>query len=80
MAYVMKDEADGAALVLQPVLNLPPDRRLATVTTRLLTELHPLLAASKIADCRAASGLREQVTDYCRAQPVINTLPAGENS
>jgi hypothetical protein len=76
----MSDEAEGAVSVLQPVLNLPADRRLATVTTRLLREVDPLLMTSEIASSRAASGLHEQITDYCHAQPLISPLPAGENS
>jgi tetratricopeptide (TPR) repeat protein len=79
MAYVVSGEMDGAAVILQPVLNQPAERRLATVTTRLGTEVASLLARSQIGQSRAGGLLREQITDYCEAQPGLRMLPAGGN-
>ena len=77
MAHVMGGEPEGASLVLQPVLNEPAERHLATVTTRLCNEVASLLANSVIGRSKAASTLHEQITDYCKAQPVLRMLPAG---
>jgi hypothetical protein len=68
---------DGAAAILQPVLSQPAERRLATVTARLDSEVASLLAKSQIGQSRAGALLREQITDYCEARPLLRMLPAG---
>jgi transcriptional regulator with XRE-family HTH domain len=77
MAHVISGKLDGAAAVLQPVLNQPAERRLATVTTRLGSEVASLLVTSQIGRSRVGALLREQITDYCEAQPGLRMLPAG---
>lgn len=76
MARVMNGEMDGAVAVLQPVLNQPAERRLATVTTCLGSEVAALLATSQIGQSRVGALLHEQITDYCEAQPGLPILPA----
>jgi transcriptional regulator with XRE-family HTH domain/tetratricopeptide (TPR) repeat protein len=77
IAHVMNGEVDGAAAVLQPVLNEPAERHLATVTTRLRNDVIPLLETSAIGRSRDATSLHEQITDYCEARSVLRMLPAG---
>lgn len=79
MAHAMGGEPEGASLALQPVLNEPTERRLATVTTRLRNEVISLLANSAIGQSKAAALLHEQITDYCEGQPVLRMLPAGSD-
>jgi transcriptional regulator with XRE-family HTH domain len=79
IAHAMNGEMDGAAAVLQPVLNQPAERRLATVTARLGGEVASLLAKPGIGQSRAGALLHAQITDYCEAQPLLRMLPAGGN-
>jgi hypothetical protein len=80
IAHVITDQPENAVSALQPILNQPLERRLATVTTRLHREVAPLLVNSAIADSRDAAGLREQITDYCHEQPLIPPAPGSETS
>jgi len=75
----MNGEMPGAAAVLQPVLNQPAERRLATVTTRLGGEVASLLAKPGIGQSRVGALLHAQISDYCEAQPLLRMLPAGGN-
>jgi transcriptional regulator with XRE-family HTH domain len=77
IAHVMGGEPEAASLVLQPIINQPAERRLATVTTRLRNEVVSLLANSTIGQSRVAALLHEQIRDYCEAQPVPPMLSPG---
>jgi transcriptional regulator with XRE-family HTH domain len=63
--YLAARDLEGAAAAARPVLDLPPDRRLATVTQRL----RPLAAALNRPALRGpqAAALREEMAEYCRA-------------
>jgi hypothetical protein len=63
MAYLLKNSLDGAAAELAPVLELPPELRIQTVTG-YLDEIGAMLAAPRIADSSLGSGLRQQITEF----------------
>ncbi|MEU1624295.1 helix-turn-helix transcriptional regulator [Streptomyces sp. NPDC020096] len=60
---------DGAAEALRPVLALPPDHRMAPVTTRI-QELARMIARSAMADSSAAVALQGEIQDF-----VIESAP-----
>ena len=64
MAYLMKDSLDGAAGQLAPVLELPRDQRIRTVTG-YLDEITGMLQARRFANSPLAAGLREQISEFC---------------
>ncbi len=65
-AHVRAGQIDGAAEAARPVLDLPPERRLATLTERLkpLTRVldRPALRGSTL-----AGSLRTEIAEYCTA-------------
>ena len=68
MAYLMKDSLDGAAAQLAPVLELPPELRIQTVTG-YLDEISAMLAAPRFSDSPAGATLRLQISEF-NATPV----------
>jgi hypothetical protein len=61
------DEEDfGAAAQLAPVLELPPDQRISTVTG-YLDEVRGMLQARRYAGSPLAARLREQVREFSAA-------------
>lgn len=74
-AHVADGDLDGAAVAARPVLDLPPGRRLATLTERL-RPLAALLARPTLRSSTVAGPLREQVTQFCGI-PGQRALPAG---
>ncbi|WP_445520835.1 hypothetical protein [Streptomyces sp. NEAU-174] len=61
-AYLAMDEPEGAHEALSPVLALPPDRRLATVTDRLMEVATTL---GQVRDTgRAGAGLRAAIEEF----------------
>jgi hypothetical protein len=64
MAHLLKDSVDGAASQLVPVLELPPDLRIRTITG-YLDEVSGMLGAQRFADSPVAAGLNEQISEFC---------------
>jgi hypothetical protein len=79
IAHLRAGELEGAASQFAPVLALPLDHRLATLTGRLGT-VAPMLSAPLYGKDRRASGLAEQIGAYCREAASARTpaLPAGK--
>jgi hypothetical protein len=63
IACVLKDEPDGAVELVRPVLALPPDLRIATVTG-WLADLDRHLGADRYTTVREAEDLRHQIHDF----------------
>jgi hypothetical protein len=66
MAYLMLDSLDGAAVQIAPVLGLPPEMRIETVTGYLRT-LDQTLAQPRFAGSSQAAVLRQQIIDFISA-------------
>jgi hypothetical protein len=63
MAHLLKDSLDGAAEQLGPVLELPPDQRISTVTG-YLDEIGGMLRADRFAGSPRAGALMEQIMEF----------------
>lgn len=63
MAYLQKNSLDGAAHQLQPVLDLPPEQRIRTVTG-YLDEADVMLRDKRFADSTVCIGLREHIREF----------------
>jgi tetratricopeptide (TPR) repeat protein len=68
MAYLLKNSVDGAAAELAPVLELPPELRIQTVTG-YLDEIDVMLAAPHFVDSSLGARLRQQIGEF-NASPV----------
>ena len=68
MAYLLKNSLDGAAAQLAPVLELPPELRIQTVTG-YLDEVGVMLAGRRFAGSSLGAGLRQQISEF-NASPV----------
>ena len=68
MAYLLKNSVDGAAAELTPVLELPSELRIQTVTG-YLDEVDVMLAAPRFADSSLGAWLRQQISEF-NASPV----------
>jgi hypothetical protein len=68
MAYLLKNSLDGAAAQLAPVLELPPELRIQTVTG-YLDEIGEMLAAPRFDGSALGVGLRRQIVEF-NASPV----------
>lgn len=81
IAHLRAAELEGAAEQFAPVLALPLDQRLATLTGRLGTVV-PMLSAPLYGQDRRASGLAEQIGAYCReaASARALALPGGQGT
>ncbi len=72
MAYLLKNSLDGAAGQLAPVLDLPPDQRISTVTG-YLHEISGMLRAQRFAGSPLAAQLGEQIRDFNAAPAPAGT-------
>jgi hypothetical protein len=75
IAYLLKDSLDGAVEQVTPMLAMPPEFRIATVTG-WLADLDHHLYGRRYATSSTASGLRQQIREF-----TANALPphdAGE--
>ena len=63
MAYLLKNSLDGAAAQLAPVLQLPPEVRIQTVTG-YLDEIGAMLAAPRFDGSALGTGLRQQISEF----------------
>jgi hypothetical protein len=68
IACLMKGSLDEAAYHVVPVLHLPRDLRISTVTG-YLRKLEELLAASRFAQSATAAGLALQIRDFMASAP-----------
>jgi tetratricopeptide (TPR) repeat protein len=75
IAHLLNDSLDGAVEQVTPVLTMPPEFRIATVTG-WLADLDDRLASDRYAHSRAASGLRQQIREF--TANALPTLPARE--
>jgi len=66
IAHLLRRDLDGAAEELAPVLDMPPDFRIATVTG-WLADLDAQLARGPRAGSPAAAALRRQIRDFTAA-------------
>jgi tetratricopeptide (TPR) repeat protein len=71
MAHLMKNSLDGAAEQLGPVLQLPPDQRIRTVTG-YLDEISSMLSA-RFADSPLAGQLGEEIREFTAAGATATT-------
>jgi hypothetical protein len=65
IACLLKDEPDGAAEQVRPMLDLPPGLRIATVTG-WLADLDRHLADSRYSHVPVAVELRQQIGEFTR--------------
>ncbi|MGW4639534.1 hypothetical protein ACWEN6_13450 [Sphaerisporangium sp. NPDC004334] len=77
IAHLHDGEIDGAQVMLRPVLELPMDRRLATLTTRLLQQVTPVLAGRARAGGRQAVALSAQIREYCSTSKPVAEITSG---
>jgi tetratricopeptide (TPR) repeat protein len=63
IAHMMAGDLDLAVREFQPVLELPPDRRLSTLVSRF-SDVDRRLAQGRFARSREAMTLRDQISDY----------------
>jgi hypothetical protein len=80
VAHLMNKEVEGAAVTLQPVLNQPAERRLATLTTRLHREVRPVLASPAVVRSQTAIMLSDRITDYCSEQSRMRPMLESDGS
>lgn len=64
MAHLLKDSLDGATAELLPVLDLPNEARIRTVTG-YLDEVAVMLAFGRFADSGTGSELRDRIAEFC---------------
>ena len=69
MAHLMLDSLDGAAVQIAPVLELPAEMRIETVTGYLRT-LDQMLSQPRFAGSGQAAVLRQQISDFTSAPAV----------
>jgi hypothetical protein len=77
IAHVRNGEAWGAASEVAPVLSIPPEYRVVTITDRL-TYVNRLLQAQPYCGSQAAADLREQIGEFCKSSLRGRALTAGE--
>jgi transcriptional regulator with XRE-family HTH domain len=80
IAHVRSGDVEGAAEMFGPVLGMPPDLRLATLTSRLGPVAGTLLGPA-YRQARTASALAEQISAYCAGADTtrVPALPHGED-
>ena len=69
IAHLLNDSLDGAVEQITPVLTMPPEFRIATVTG-WLADLDDRLVSDRYAHSRTAYGLRQQIHEF-----TANALP-----
>ena len=66
LAHLLKDSVDGAAGQIRPVLELPPDQRIRTVTG-YLDDVSAMLRARRFSGSTLAAQLDEEIRDFTAA-------------
>jgi len=74
MAHLLKDSLDGAAGQLGPVLELPPDQRISTVTG-YLDQVSGMLQTPRFDGSPLAVQLSEQIREFTSAGATATTGP-----
>jgi hypothetical protein len=77
IACLLKDEPDGAAEQVRPVLDLPPGLRIATVTG-WLADLDRRLAVGRYAHGPVAAELRQQIREFTNTALETQQAEQGE--
>ncbi len=77
IAHVGDGEAEGAAQEIAPVLAIPSDYRVVTITDRL-AYVNRLLQAPRYRDNHAAADLGDQIAEFCASSLRGKALAPGE--
>jgi hypothetical protein len=77
IAHLLQDELDGAAEEVTPMLALPPEFRIATVTG-WLADLDWRLSVRHFAGSPIAVDLRQQIRDFSSAPPQVQGMRQGK--
>ena len=78
IAHLLAGRVDGAVNELAPILRMPPEQRLTTLTTRL-GDVDRQLRHRRYDGSTEVATLRQQIADY-RAQAVTaRALPPGQS-
>jgi hypothetical protein len=75
IACLLKDEPDGAAEQVRPMLDLPPALRIPTVTG-WLADLDRHLADARYAHVAVAAELRQEIREFMTTAPETQKCPA----
>jgi transcriptional regulator with XRE-family HTH domain len=78
IAYLLAGQVDGVVSELAPILSMPPERRLATLTARV-GEVGVRLADRRYQGSTEVAELREQIVDYRAHGVTARALPPGES-
>jgi transcriptional regulator with XRE-family HTH domain len=73
LANIMLNNLDAASENLEPVLAMPPDRRLDTLARRA-NEVVRLLTVPKLERSREALELVDRIGDYCRSRRTVREI------
>ncbi|GAA3844032.1 hypothetical protein GCM10022226_78830 [Sphaerisporangium flaviroseum] len=76
IAHLIAGEVTGAADSLGLVLDLPTDRRLATLANRMSREVLPLLESRPLRGVHSALALANRIQEYCSASETTPQLTA----
>jgi DNA-binding XRE family transcriptional regulator len=78
IAHLLAGRVDGAANELAPILGMPPERRLATLTARL-GEVDSRLRHRRYEGSAEVATLRQQIADYRSQAITTRALSAGQS-
>ena len=78
LAHLLAGRVDGTASALAPILGMPPERRLATLTTRL-GEVEMQLRDRRYQGSAEVTRLRQQITGYRAHAVAARALPPGQS-
>ena len=78
IAHLIAGRVDGTASALAPILSMPPERRLATLTTRL-GEVEIQLHDRRYQGSTEVAELRQQITGYRAHTVAARALPPGQS-
>ena len=76
IAHVRIGEVRGAAAEVAPVLSIPPEYRVVTITDRLMY-LNRLLQARPYHGSPAAADLRDEIGEFCASSLRVKALTQG---
>ncbi|WP_221315653.1 helix-turn-helix domain-containing protein [Sphaerisporangium krabiense] len=77
IAHLMSKDVERAEASLRPVLDLPADHRLATLTTRLARQVAPILHSPALRGARPALALVSHIREYCSPSGSMPSLVSG---
>ena len=76
LAFIASGDLDGAAQAVRPVLDLPVERRLATLKDRLRSAT-PTLGRRAMRGSAVATPLRAEITEFCGVSSAQRQLTTG---